>query len=354
MKILIISFYDDTNMMYPHLKTVITHLRETENVDYFKFSERGYSFAQKFKFKWFKRVFRIIKKDMKALKCLLKNNNYDKVIAIDHFTYIMTRLLVSNSKLIFWSFDIMGKDSTYYQFFLVRLILKINSFFVKQHADIIIQSEERLGLLEKTLNFKADKKHVCYLPVFIDAVSVEPAEMSIKKRKPVLLQLTSFDGCRYTNELLEQYQQDDFYTLMLHGLFVQEVEKDREKYKKFPLISSELVEPLKVYEVVKKIDMGFIGVNIKEDNCKYLYYTSGQVLEFLRLGKPVIAMGPNNLGSVLEEHKAGKEIFSMEELQNAIRQISDNYDEYSQNALALFKKDFDSKKIMKRLLEFIK
>lgn len=353
MNILLISFYKNDNMMYPHLQEVLNVLKENHDADYFQFRERGYSIFGNKSIKQYLHVLKTILIDFNKLKKQIKSKQYDKIIVIDHFAYWITSLIAPINKIIFWSFDIMGDDSTYYKHFIVRFILRKNAMLLSKNGKMIIQNEERLKLLERTLKLNIPRENVLFMPVFIKPAPFE-IKHTPKNTPPILMQATSFDGQRYTDELIAQYQEDNSYELMLHGLNWMNLHKKLSALEKKPNFSDELVEPSELYNIIKTCDIGFLGLKLVEDNCKYLYGASNQLIEFLRLGKPVISIGANNIGAILKKNNAGIEIFSINELQNAVIKISLNYEVYSKNALELFKKDFNNIKISNDFLNYLK
>lgn len=354
MKILVVSAWKDDETMYPHLRVVLEKLKSIYcDVQYFNFFERGYSFANDLKFKIAFKLWKRVLKNLLKLKILYLKNKFDKIIIIDHFTYVCANFILPKDRLIFWSFDIMGDDSTYYNYKFIRFILHLNAKFLSVNPKIIIQTLERLRLLERTLKIKFNEENVCYLPVFIKKLNHTPNFKLSGGEIPKLLQCSSFDGQRYTEELIDQYQKDSNYKLYLHGIHIHTIEKSIEQLDKKPEILKEYVLPDKVYEVVQNYDIGFLGMKLREDNCKYLYGASGQLLEFLRCGKPVISLGENNVGKVLDENKAGIEIKKIEDLDQAVLQIKNDYETYSRNAYSLFFRDFDPEKFVIPIKKFL-
>lgn len=353
MKILIVSSWADDESMYPHLRFVLENLKHTyKDVEYFYFFQRGYSFANDLSFNVAFKLWKGVFKNLWKLKLLYLKNKFDKIIVIDHFTYVCANFILPKDKLIFWSFDIMGDDSTYYKYKFIRFMLSLNAKFLKAHPKLIIQNQERLQILERTLRIKLDTNNVCFLPVFIEKLPHTPS-FKFSGDVPKLLQCTGFDGQRYTEELIEQYQKDSQYSLYLHGIQINTIEDYISRFAKKPSILHKYVLPNKVFEIVESSDIGFLGMKLKEDNCKCLYGASGQLLEFLRCGKPVISFGDNNVGKVLEKHKAGIEIKNIEELEQAVLRIKNDYETYARNAYSLFLKDFCSNKLIKNLLKFL-
>lgn len=354
MKILIVSAWENNESMYPHLRTVLDLLNENGiQAEYYQFFERGYSFASSLScakaFKLWKRVI----KHLWLLKRFCDKNNFDKILVIDHFTYVCANFILPKNKLVFWSFDIMGDDSTYYKFRFIRFMLYLNSIFLKHGGKLVIQNSERCGVLERTLKMRISAGNVCYLPVFIQKLDVEVTH-SLHDNCPILMQCSSFDGDRYTEELIAQYQSDSAYVLYLHGMHIHVIEEYIKDIPKKPILLVDKVLPGNVYQIIEKSDIGFLGMKLLEDNCKYLYGASGQLLEFLRCGKPVISFGNNNVGKILEENHAGIEIGCIEDLNDAVIKIKADYQTYSKNALNLFLRDFDSYKLMSNLLKFLK
>lgn len=354
MKVLVVSAWEDDETMYPHLRVVLEKLQSLySDVHYFKFFERGYSFANDLKFKVAFKLWKKVLKNLLKLKLLYLKNKFDKIIIIDHFTYVCANFILPKDKLIFWSFDIMGDDSTYYKYKFIRFMLYLNAKFLSANPKLIIQTPERLGLLERTLKIKLNEENVCYLPVFIEKLNHTP-NFKLSGEIPKLLQCSSFDGQRYTEELINQYQKDSNYSLYLHGIHINSIEEYINSCAKKPVTLSEYVLPNKVFEIVENYDIGFLGMKLEEDNCKYLYGASGQLLEFLRCGKPVISLGDNNVGEMLEKYGAGIEIKKIEDLDQAVLQIKNNYETYSRNAYSLFLKDFDPENFvipLKKILE---
>ncbi len=349
MNILIIGFYPDNNIMYPHLKLILDSLKEVFQTNYFCLRERGYTF-DKFSF----RMFIDLMKDCKRLIRLNSGNKYDKIIAIDHFAYYIASLIFPVNKIIFWSFDIISFDTEYFQNKIVKFILKKNRELLKNNGKIIIQNEERLSVLEKTLEIEIPEENIHLMPVFISVIEIEKIH-KINNQPLILMQATSFDGCRYTTKLIKQFQKDNNYDLYLHGLMYEaaNITSVFDTCEKIPILSTLTINPNKLYKIIKKSDIGFVGCELNELNCKFMYGASGQLLEFLRLAKPVIAFGPNNLGEILEKHGAGVCLQSMDDLSLAVKKIAQNYEEYSKNALALFNNDFNPDIILNEFIGWV-
>ena len=353
MKVLIVSAWENSANMYPHLKAVLDLLnKKCIHAEYFQFSERGYTFASSLSFKQAFKLWKRVIKHLWLLRDFCAKNKFDKILVIDHFTYVCANFILPKDKLIFWSFDIMGDDSTYYQYKFIRFILYLNAIFLKNKGKLIIQNKERQEVLERTLKIKMPNKDVCYLPVFIPKLDKNFSH-SLHGNVPILMQCSSFDGERYTEELISQYQTDSNYVLYLHGIHIHSVENMLNGKEKTPILLKENVLPADVFEIIDKSDIGFLGVKLKEDNCKYLYGASGQLLEFLRCGKPVISFGNNNVGKILEENHAGIEIYNMDELSDAVSRIKADYHNYSECALNLFLKDFNSEKVFSTFIDFL-
>jgi len=350
--LLIIAFQPYDNNMYPPLKIFIDLMGKQINTKYFLFHERGYSFEH---IKYLQKIslWLSIIKDIYKLIILLIKNNFYRIIVVDHFAFAILSFLTKYSKIIFWSHDIISYDKKYYKNFIIKCVLARNKKIIKKGALLIIQDEDRKIILEKTLKVNIKREQVFYMPIFLEDVN-ENRTHKINSSIPVLMQCGGCGSYRFTDKLINQYQQDDNYSLYLHGFIFDEIKTQLSVVKKQPFISDMRIDPTYIYTITKKCDIGFVGYTDIEQNFKFIAKSSGQLVEFLKMGKPVISIGENNIGMFLEENKAGIEIKLFSMLSEAITIITKEYEAYSKNALSCFYKYFDSKLYISKLLEFIK
>lgn len=359
-KVLIVGFHEYNNNMYPHLKVFIDLLSTKCNVKYFHFRERGYSFKE---FNWFNRKaykkFREISKDVNALKKIIKNDCPERILAIDHFAFAQISKFVPSNKLIFWSHDIISPDTNYFKNFIIKSVFKKNVSAIKNGSKVIVQDKDRQKLLEQTLKLEIPAHQLFFMPTFLKKTNLT-INHHIAHKKPILMQCGGCGSYRFTDKLIAQYQHDDNYELYLHGFIFEEIKKQIKQVKKVPMVSDAIVPAEKIQDIVAQCDIGFVGyggddLNSEKDlNFKYIKFASGQTVEFLRLGKPLIIIGEeNNLGEFIEEQNAGIWVHSLEEINKSTKTIANNYSDYSKNALKTFDTYFDSNLYIDNLLEWL-
>lgn len=360
-KILITGFHPYDENMYPHLKIFIDLLNEKTDTQYFYFKERGYGFEN---IKWFElkkiqKILKTINKDTKKFKKLIKKQNFDKVIIIDHFAFAHLGRYIAPEKLIFWSHDIISYDKKYHNNFIIKKVLEKNKELLKNGAKLIIQDKERKTLLEKSINYNVSDDKTFLMPIFLKNAKLKISH-KIQNSKPVLMQCGGCGEYRYTDKLINEYQNNNNWELYLHGFIFPEIKSKINSLKKIPIISQMRVSGENIEKIVTKCDIGFIGYggdnkNSETDlNFQFIKFATGQTVEFLKLAKPIITIGDkHNLGEFCKEENIGIAIKSIDEISGAIDKTVKNYEFYSKNALNCFNKYFNSDLYINKLLEWL-
>lgn len=361
MKILIVGFHPYDNNMYPHLKIFIDLLKEKTDTQYFHFRERGYSFEH---IKWYNfekiiKLHKVINKDTKRFKKLIKQENFDKVIIVDHFAFSHLGKYIEPEKLIFWSHDIISYNKPYHKNYFIKKALENNKLYLQNGARLIIQDNERKELLEKSIDFKIPDNNTFLMPIFLKNANIEIGH-TINHKKMILMQCGGCGAYRFTDEVVKQYQKTNSWELFIHGFIFPEIKEQINNCKKIPIVSELRVNPEKIEQIVNKCDIGFIGYGNDNQDCEndlnfyYLKFASGQMVEFLKLAKPLVIYAPtSNLDEFVREENIGICINSFDELDLKIDIIKNNYEFYSKNALECFKKYFDSNLYIDKLLEWL-
>jgi glycosyltransferase involved in cell wall biosynthesis len=347
MKILIVGFHKDDAAMYPHLRAGIDILSQGYDVTYFHFRERGFYLGQVWgkylNIRLYKLLFLSI---IDAIRLYKMRNDYDIIIATDEFIYDITSLIF-NQKIILWSFDIICEDNPLYVTGLYKWLREVSTKSLKKNKKIIIQDEDRLRIS----GYKGD--------VFLLPVSLSPVVHRNRNRElssystPVIMQQGGIAVTRSSDKILSNYQQySDKYQLMFHGIVIDDSIRDMiKKFNVKPIVSDTPV--LKLYLTIHYCDIGFISYEQWDLNSSYNINACGQLVEFIRMGKPVIVMGNTDLREFVEKEKIGIGIHSMSELVTAIDIIKDKYNEYSGNCYRLFDKQYNIEKYTDNLSEWL-
>lgn len=388
-KLLLVSPLRKDQTLYPHLQYVIDELAVHYDIDYSYVYIRGGNvkiemiinqlLTRPFLIKAYKPLFYAIK-DIINLYRKSWQQKYDSILCIDNFPYVLTSF-VFKQKSILWSHDFVGYDEIHYFSFastlsklfkdvnlliplrlcsavissiFQRLVVKLTRRFITKNNSLIIQDEERLNLFLKSIKFDGKVENTFFLPVSLMPVRLPKNPLTIESKLPVLMQTGAISFGRYSDKLIESYQQNfDKFKLFLHGVILNEIFQLLDHVEVLPLISSQMVSAYKVAQLIQLCDIGFISYGIGDLNHLYIKNASGQLVEFIRCGKPVIVHGETNLTQYVEEIEIGVSIRSIDQLVPAIRKIRDNYGEYSSNCIKTFEESYNLKKYMANFLLFL-
>ena len=277
----------------------------------------------------------------------------DAVIVIDQDAYALSSLFFKKANLILWSHDIVGHDQRLYSGPFTRLTRFLASRALRKKRKLIIQDQERMQLLSKSLRIEDVSLDAFYAPVFLNILSDAKPQILSSSSKPILMQIGGIGSYRFSDELLSHYQDNHrHYRLYLHGFIFREINEQLERCSSRPIVSSERINGSDVWQIVNNADIGFIGYRVGDLNHRYICKASGQFIEFMRCGKPVIVIGPNNLDNFVEENRVGVAIQSLAQLGDALNTIISNYDDFSKNSLLCFKKFFDCSLYVPELVEW--
>jgi hypothetical protein len=160
---------------------------------------------------------------------------------------------------------------------------------------------------------------------------------------------------RCSDLLLTHYQSNyGFYRLYFHGFIFEEIKTQLTKCAVQPMVSSRFIAPQYISQLNDYCDIGFVCYADEENmNFFLIANASGQFVEFLRLGMPVISMGKTNLGRFVREHEVGLEIENMSEMTGAIEAIKKKYTLYSENCFKCFDRYFDFDRYVPQLTEWL-
>lgn len=372
-KILIVGFDVYGAFMYPHLKCVIDELNHYSIVDYSTFRERG-AFEPirkttniKVGAKQLYSFLKIIRNTfIDSILVFKKLKAYNTIIAIDYYAYIVIACMLyfyQGKKVVFWSHDIIVEANPKFSNPFYRGFLKYVKIFLGKYKKIIIQDSERLSMLCMTYGVERNKDNdVFFLPVSLNKLpdAIEKLHVAIERdvsRKPVLLQCGLIHSLRMSDKVLSIYQKEHTeYTLAFHGYLSAAFCELLKTVKKRPIISSSLVKSEEIYRIVSECDIGLIAYayGIEEKNFFFIQNASGQMVEFLRVAKPIIVIGEEtNLAKLVLHEKIGVCVDGEDGLKEAVSEVVRNYRFYSENAYACFHKHYNIKNYIKDLSQWI-
>lgn len=353
-KILIIGFEKENYIKYPHLKDVVDFFQLNSGAEYLYFSQRGYflGYLQGIKPNIIYAL-SILISIIDLLKFIFKNmkTKYSQIVVIDNFAYIATSIF--SKKTILWSHDFVTNDQPHKKSFYQWIIFKGTSFFLKKNKKIIIQDIDRLKLFCESYHLNMSSLNVFYLPV--SSRSIVREEFKRTLLVPKVLQIGGINQYRScSHDLVLQYQKSSKkYELYLHGFFDKHSILFIKKQDQIPFCSTLELNASDVFKIVDKCDIGFIGYRSENLNFYYIAHASGQLVEFLKLGKPIIAYGATNMLDLVDKYKLGYSLQNINNLDYAIEYIALNYTELSSNCTKLFNDVYNFDNYSKKFNQWI-
>ncbi len=265
---------------------------------------------------------------------------YDRriVIAIDHTAYYFAEKCFPD-KVVLWSYDIIAKDANnrIKNGFLEKVVTSKGN---RNARALIIQDEQRKQLMEESVGASFSK--TIYLPVSLnDSEFCKNAANDRQKKTNFdvvnIIQDGAIQKIRYSDQIIDAFQKWPVsYKLHLHGMIDQEVKNQILLSERKPTTSELMYDSDRLILFFNDYDIGFVGYARKNSNQNLIENASGQIVEFLRLGIPVIVCGSSLFNDFINRQNVGVGVSSISEVEDAIKTVVDNYSSFSYNARKLY------------------
>jgi glycosyltransferase involved in cell wall biosynthesis len=358
-RVLVIAFQPYNEMMYPHAYEFLKIIENPCDLVYFGGDDRGsigYALGLKkpnffhplswaIFFKHYLLASYKIRGIQKEIKKLM-NSDVDIVIAIDHSAlHYACKFLKEDTKLVFWSLDIISQDHIWMDSFWIRELVKKNQKEIKKCDLIIVQDGNRAAVLDSILGSHDIPKF--YLPVSLLADAFSETESKRRQSQVLegnisLVQMGTIHPYRSSDVILEAYQKmPDNVLLIFKGFISSDIQALVEKAAKKPIVYPRSTTFEEMREIINQADIGIIAGGLKDLNSYFFSRASGQLVEYLRFGIPVIVLDVEELGEFVETNKCGLSIPNVNQLDCAIEKIVGNYSKYSKCSYDTFRKYFD-------------
>ena len=359
--LLLVSPFPNDQDLYPHVKYLIDELSYYYEIDYLHCFVRGIEDDVKFittqlqkkpfKVSSYKPFIYTVRNAIQIYKkCHYKT--FDAILCIDNFTYILTSLILKQ-KPILWSHDFNGYDEESYNSAIFKSIYRLTRKFLSTNGKLVIQDQERLNFFLKTIKYENQPKNVFFLPISLPPVKSSQKSFAIESNIPTVMQIGYIADWRSSDQLIKLYQEEfEKFNLFFHGFILDEILEQINKAQILPLTCSLRVLPDKMPQLIQLCDIGFISY-FADLNHFYIKNASGQLVEFIRCGKPIIVHGNNDLQPYVEKNNIGVSIKTFDEFMPAVHRIMKNYSEYSYNCISIFNEFYDIKRYIGKLFLFL-
>lgn len=370
-KVLVVGFEEFDERMYPHLHDVLNCLKGHFDLEYYGGDDRGFLSYQKglayskllnpafplYLYRILKYGSRIagIKKELVRLF----HKDFDIVIAIDHSALdYVGRYIKKGTRLIFWSHDILTQDHIWMEnSHPLRRLVERNKGLSAGINLVIVQDPSRAAVLDSVINTHRIKKF--YLPVslFPDDFSINVSRIKsegLLKERTQLMQVGSIHEFKSSDDILRSVQElGNDIELTFMGHISPSIRKLAGTLPVEPVFCDVQPSLLKMREIVSRADIGVIGAKHKNLNNHFYSMAVGQLVEFSRLGIPVIVVDSEELGKFVESQGCGIYAKDLRELKNSVDAIRANYPDYSVKSVHTYRTYYDLSIYSEGLVEAI-
>ena len=241
----------------------------------------------------------------------------------------------------------------------------------RRAAFTIIQDDERAGLLIKD-NGLDPERVVCVPNAPLGTAEIRRSDFlrrqfSIPEYKKIMLHTGNLGTHMCSHQLVHStWEWPEDWVLVYHTrLRYEQNERNYLAALRYLAEGGRVIfstEPLPrdTYEdLVCSADIGVAyycptpGLNLWQDNIRYIGLSSGKFAYYLQKGIPVLVNSGSTLKQVVEENQCGVCTEDPAKTKNGISKILDNYDEYQKRALACFDNLLDVEKGFLNVIRYI-
>lgn len=367
-KLLVIGFEPFNESMYPHCYEVLQYLSKVFELTYTDCDDRGKMALQvgkarpkgglRFLLRWLSwyRSFRgyqsWLEKARSNVNALVIDQ--DIILAMDHTALdLISENLLQEKQVFLWSLDFYSNDHFWRQdSLLIEKVVERNVQQMSRLKGILVQDYRRSAVLDDILLSHELPKF--FLPVAINDLA--DSETAGRKRGVVsplnIGQIGSVNKQRGSDLLINEINQwGEEYRLLIKGHIDEEIRMMTDLSN---ALIGEISPDLRHFrEFIGKIDIGVVLCPLKNLNNTFFAMASGQMVEYFRLGIPVISVGMNDMENFLSMTGGGVGVEQISELKDVVIHIEQEYGAYSEKARKTYEQYFDLESYQKELEDFL-
>lgn len=364
-KVFILGFQPYNEALYPHTFDFLQSLEKSFCVKYVGIDDRGYgAYCLGIGIKQvnsFKSVYRFgllwwnLRKQQRKIRSelreLLKAEPYDIVIAIDHTAYnLVCDYAAHDSLIVYWSQDLITPDHNWRDSWYIRQLLKENCVKINKCGLIIIQDLNRAAVMDSIVNSHDIPKVL--LPVSLKHETNPLLQKTSRNdtnfsSRVLLMQMGTIHPVRASEQILMAFQQiSDKYQLAFQGYVSAEIATAIDKAERKPIVFPGAETYYEMRQNVSQADIGIVAVAEKNLNNYFMSMACGQLVEFFRLGIPVIVIFSEEMGQFVVQNQCGLFLKCVDGIPAAADEICRKYEMYSLNSHDTYQKFFNIEKHM--------
>jgi len=366
--VVVIGFEPFNEEMYPHTYEVLKIIESQCRLIYLDGDDRGFSLYKRAlsgsnlvsRLKSVRELLAIARKTAllrSKIKCALALPP-DFVIAIDHSAlHYAAQYLNAKTGLIFWSQDIFTQDHPWHVSPGIKKLITGNRNDIRKARRIIVQDGNRAAVLDSVLMCHEIPK--LYLPVSLRADDFSRNEAQNRRSHSLdkglsLLQLGSINPNRSSDLVLDAFQKTDPpVRLVFKGIIDPSIISLADTYPRKPEVLPLSKSFIDMRRAISRADVGIIACKQKNLNNYFFSRASGQLVEFVRLGIPVIIIDMKELGEFVERYGCGIAVPNAADIPRALKKITDDYATFAGSCAVVYDDVFDLRLYEQAVLESI-
>ncbi|MEA5573954.1 hypothetical protein [Calothrix sp. UHCC 0171] len=300
---------------------------------------------------------------------IAKSKQYECLIGIEKLGLVWAAKLANkiNVPYVYHSLELHSNNHPYCNKSLhIKRLKKAEEKYHKSSYATIIQDEDRADFLFKDNGIKSEEDKIIYLPVsllgdaFPEKLTFLQEKFKIDKNQLIILQFgqASRFGIELT-QISQKFPQE--WTLAIHDGLLSNLWGDDTYIKKLQSIDTKKrvifsTDKLKSKQIKDLVASAHIGLVLYSNSCEndiLTVFASEKLALYLQCGLPVIAFDYPGY-EIIEQSKCGVLIKTIEDLPNAIKIISNDFDKYRLNAYKTFIKYYQFEPNFEKVIKMIK
>ena len=227
--------------------------------------------------------------------------------------------------------------------FFIPFIYKILINLICKKFDAITCASVKLKKKYDALNEKVINIENFSMFEIFDKNKLKLKKKDFKKKLIYTGGITHYRGAETIINVFDKYKENDYELIICGRVNIKSLAKKLEKKLLNPRIKN--IGKIKIEEVFKLMSHSSIGVLLNEKVFDYDNAVPNKLFEYISLGLPIIASNFGVWRDVIEKYHIGEvcDPNNLEEIDNGIKKIFNNYDYYIDNYLKsheLIKKEF--------------
>ena len=298
---------------------------------------------------------------------IVKSKEYKCFIGIEKVGLIWASILAQEKvvPVIYYSLELLSnnwiKQMRLLKSFRFLKIRKIEAKYHKKAIATIIQDDLRAKEIMRYNKIKRTDK--IFLPVSTIGKPLTNKSnylrqiLNIDRNKKIILQFGLIDNYRLSDKIAMAAQSfPEELVLVFHGTVLKP--GILEKIKKIDvnkriIISSHLVPPEDIDNLISSADIGLCFYNNKTRNDLLAGFSSEKLARYLRCGIPVVAFDYPSFYNSIEKNNCGICISGLTDLTIAINKIFSQYNFYKNNAFKTYLQNFEFSSQFAKVINYI-